>query len=76
MDNNNSSWGDYVGYVADYIEQEYDPDEFTRLTDDEKWTIRSMIEASYHYDNAASNVATNIIDYLRTNRKWKDKNLS
>lgn len=70
MDNQNSSWGDYVGYVADYIEQEYDATEFSHLTIDEKWTIRNMIDAHYFNHSSVSNASSDIIDYLKSSRQW------
>ena len=63
-----NNFGDYVGAVADYIEKEYNPDDFQNLNDDEKWTIRTMLESHYHYDNAVSNASNDIIHYLRSSR--------
>lgn len=72
----NSSWGDYVGYVADYIEQEYDVTEFSHLTVDEKWAIRNMIDAHYFNHSSVSNASSDIIDYLRSSRQWMKDNIT
>ena len=61
--------GDFIGRVSDYLENEYDPNEFINLTIDEKWTIRSMIENEYHKNNCISNVTNQIVNYLRNNRQ-------
>lgn len=63
-----TTFGDFIGQVSDYLESEYDPDEFINLTTDEKWTIRSMIEGEYYKNNCVSNVTSEIVDYLRKNR--------
>lgn len=70
--NMNSTLGDFVGKIIQYLENEYDPNEFTNLTLDEKWTIRTMIEGEYHKNNCVSNITSKIIDYLRTNRKFNE----
>jgi len=65
-----NNFGDFVGAVADYIEKEYDPDEFQNLSDNEKWTIRSMIDAHYNRHDSVSNVANVVINYLRLSRQY------
>lgn len=70
-----NNFGDYVGAVSNYIEKEYDADQFVNLTDDEKWSIRNIIETDYHYDNHINNSANNVINYLKSNRNLiKEKN--
>ncbi len=69
----NKSLGAFVGAVSEYIDKEYNPDEFLNLTTDEKYTIRTMIEDHYYHDGCVSNVANNIINYLRASRFWSKK---
>jgi len=65
----NDSLGEFIHKISDYLENEYNPDEFMYLTTDEKSTIRSMVKGEYFNNNCVNNVANKIIDYLRKNRK-------
>lgn len=69
-----NSFQDFCYSVADYIDAEYSSSEFDSLNDDEKQTIHTMMLAHYDYDGCVSNVANEIIHYLRTSRSWKESN--
>ena len=67
---------EYMSCVADYIEMEYGPDEdFEELTLDEKYAIKEILMSHFEIDNSINNAASDVINYIRTNRDWKRKNI-
>jgi hypothetical protein len=67
---NNDNFNLFAHRVADYIDAEYTDSEFEGLNEDEKQTIYNMMVAHYHYDGCVSNVANEIVNYLRTSRSY------
>jgi hypothetical protein len=68
---------DYMSLVANYIENEYGPDsDFQELTLDEKYTIKQMLMSHFELDNSINNAASNVISYIRENRKWMKENIN
>ena len=67
---------EYMSLVADYIENEYGPDsDFQELTMDEKYAIKRMLMSHFEYDNSINNAASDVISYIRDNRKWMRENI-
>jgi hypothetical protein len=67
---------EYMSLVADYIENEYGPDEDCKeLTLDEKYAIRQMLMSHFEYDNSINNAASDVISYIRDNREWMRENI-
>jgi hypothetical protein len=67
---------EYMSLVADYIENEYGPDEdFQELTLDEKYAIKQMLMSHFEYDNSINNAASDVISYIRENREWMRENI-
>lgn len=69
----NLTFTEYVDKVLFYMDNEYTKDTnvglgTSDLSDDEKYTIRSMVYHHYYKDNSPSNTANEIIDYLRDSR--------
>jgi len=76
----NLTFTEYVDKVLFYMDNEYTKDTnvglgTSDLSDDEKYTIRSMVYHHYYKDNSPSNTANDIIDYLRVNKNWKEENV-
>ncbi len=74
-ESNPNNFNQYAHSVADYIDAEYGESEFDKLNDDEKQTIYNMMVAHYHYDRCVSNVANEIVNYLRTSRSYIKENI-
>ncbi|NDC73091.1 MAG: hypothetical protein EBZ62_06490 [Sphingobacteriia bacterium] len=68
--NNEYKFENFALDVADYIEAEYSDNEFDDLNEDERLTIRNMLDAHYHFNDSISNAANYVINYLRTSRNW------
>ena len=67
---------EYMSLVADYIDNEYGPDEdFNELTMDEKYAIKMMLAFHYQENNSINNAASDVISYIRDNRKWMRENI-
>jgi hypothetical protein len=67
---------EYMSSVADYIDMEYGPDsDFEELTLDEKYSIKEILMSHFELDNSINNAASDVINYIRTNREWKRKNI-
>jgi hypothetical protein len=67
---------DYMSLVADYIENEYGPDDdFKELTMDEKYAIKMMLAFHYQENNSINNAASDVISYIRDNRAWMRENI-
>ncbi len=67
---------EYMSLVADYIENEYGPDDdFKELTMDEKYAIKMMLAFHYQENNSVNNAASDVISYIRENREWMRKNI-
>jgi hypothetical protein len=67
---------EYMSSVADYIENEYGPDDdFKELTIDEKYAIKMMLAFHYQENNSVNNAASDVISYIRDNRKWMRENI-
>jgi hypothetical protein len=67
---------EYMSLVADYIENEYGPDEdFEELTMDEKYAIKEILMSHFKLDNSINNAASDVISYIRENREWMRKNI-
>lgn len=65
----------YLNGVASYIEFEYGPDEdFEELTFDEKYAIKQILHSHFDLENSINNAAGDVIDYIRSNRKWIREN--
>ena len=65
-----------MSLVADYIENEYGPDEdFEELTMDEKYAIKEILMSHFKLDNSINNAASDVISYIRENREWMRKNI-
>jgi hypothetical protein len=75
-ESNSNSFQQYAHKVADYIDAEYGGSEFDGLNDDEKQTIYNMMVAHYHYDGCVSNVANEIVHYLRVSRSYIKENIN
>ena len=66
---------EYMSLVASYIEDEYGPDSDCReLTLDEKYAIKRMLMSHFDLDNSINNAASDVISYIRDNRKWMKEN--
>lgn len=62
---------EYMSSVATYIENEYGPDDdFKELTIDEKYAVKEILMSHFEYDNSINNAASDVISYIRDNRKW------
>jgi hypothetical protein len=67
---------DYMSLVADYIENEYGPDDdFKELTMDEKYAVKMMLAFHYQENNSINNAASDVISYIRDNREWMRENI-
>lgn len=68
----------FTNHVTNYIDAEYgDSNDLItmQLSDDEKYTIKNILEAQYHAYDSPNNTANYIIHYLRESRNWaKDHN--
>ena len=68
---------DYMSLVADYIENEYGPDDdFQELTMDEKYAIKMMLAFHHQENNSINNAASDVITYIRDNREWMRENIN
>lgn len=74
-ESNPNGFKQYAHKVADYIDAEYGGSEFDKLNEDEKQTIYNMMVAHYHYDRCVSNVANEIVNYLRVSRAYNKENI-
>jgi hypothetical protein len=63
---------EYTNRIADYIDAEYDKGQSSlgKLTDDEKWTIRNMIQMHYECEDSVNNVGNYIMSYLVESRQF------
>lgn len=67
---------EYMSSVATYIENEYGPDDdFKELTIDEKYAVKEILMSHFEYDNSINNAASDVISYIRDNRKWMRENI-
>jgi hypothetical protein len=68
---------EYMSSVADYIENEYGPDDdFEELTTDEKYAIKQILTSHFKdYNNSINNAASDVISYIRENREWMRENI-
>ena len=71
-----SNFNSFALKVADYIDAEYGESEFEGLNEDEKQTIYNMMVAHYHYDGCVSNVANEIVHYLRMSLSDTKENIN
>ena len=71
-----SNFNSFALKVADYIDAEYGDSEFVGLNEDEKQTIFNMMVAHYHYDGCVSNVANEIVHYLRISLSYTKENIN
>lgn len=70
-----SSFQNYLYAIADYISMEYgDIESQQKLTDDEKWTIKTISTAHYEMGDNASNTANYIMNFLNSSRTWNKEN--
>lgn len=63
--------------VADYIDDEYGGNRSSSLrdlTNDERNTIKHMLQMSYENNNSINNTANNIMKYLSDNNAWTSEN--
>jgi hypothetical protein len=66
---------EYMSLVADYIENEYGPDnDGKELSLDEKYAVKRILMSHFECDNSINNAASNVINYIRENREWKREN--
>ena len=66
---------EYMSLVASYIEDEYGPDSDCReLTLDEKYAVKRMLMCHFDLDDSINNAASDVISYIRDNRKWMKEN--
>ena len=66
---------EYMSLVASYIEDEYGPHSDCReLSLDEKYAIKRMLMSHFDLDNSINNAASDVISYIRDNRKWMKEN--
>jgi hypothetical protein len=71
-----SSFQEYLYAVADYISMEYgDIESDQQLTDDEKWTIKTISNAHYEMGDNASNAANYIMNFINSSRNWSKENI-
>jgi hypothetical protein len=63
---------EYTNRIADYIDAEYDNGQSSlgELTDDEKWTIRNMIQMHYECEDSVNNTANYIMSYIVESRQF------
>lgn len=65
---------DFVHDVATYIELEYNDTDFDAITDDERMTVKNILDAHYHFNDSTSNAANYVISYLKESRAWTKEN--
>lgn len=71
-----SSFQEYLHSIADYISMEYgDIESDQQLSDDEKWTIKTISTAHYEMGDNASNAANHIMNFLHSSRNWNKENI-
>lgn len=70
-----SNFNSFALKVADYIDAEYG-DSAAELNEYEKQTIYSMMLAHYYDDGCVSNVANEIVHYLRVGRSYTKENIN
>lgn len=75
-ESNRNNFNGFAHVVADYIDAEYGESEFEGLNEDEKQTIYNMMVAHYHYDGCVSNVANEIVHYLRMSLSDTKENIN
>lgn len=63
---------EYTNRIADYIDAEYDgaSTQLGMLTDDEKYTIRNMINMHYECEDSVNNTANYLMSYLVESRQF------
>jgi hypothetical protein len=67
---------EYMSLVANYIENEYGPDEDCKeLTLDEKYVVKRILMSHFEYDNSINNAASDVISYIRENRECMRENI-
>jgi predicted Zn-dependent peptidase len=65
----------YAHLVADYISDEYDGlGEEGVMTDDERYAVKSMLQAHYESKDSVNNAANYIMNYIKLNRLWMKEN--
>lgn len=70
------SFENYMSKVADYIAMEYDDIQDTSLlTDDEKYTIKTIGTIHYECNDSINNTASYIMNYIKSSREWTKKNI-
>ena len=75
-ENKYASFQDYLHAIADYISMEYgDIESEQRLTDDEKFTIKTISTAHHDMGDNASNAANYIMNFLYSSRNWHKENI-
>ena len=73
--NTEYSFQDFAHDVADYIDAEYDGADMINLNDDERATIKNMLDAHYNFDDSINNTANYVMMYLRESRAWMENNI-
>jgi hypothetical protein len=77
MKSNKLSFNQFMLAVADYIDDEYGGNRSSSLrdlTNDERNTIKHMLQMSYENNNSINNTANNIMKYLSDNNAWTSEN--
>ena len=81
MKSNNLSFNQFLLAVADYIDDEYGGNRSSSLRDltqDERYTIKNMLDDYYAKNDSVNNVGNKIMQYLSDNKAWtkndKDQN--
>lgn len=71
------SFKEYLHAIADYISMEYgDIESDQQLSDDEKFTIKTIAMAQYDMGDNASNAANIIMNFLNSSRNWMKENIN
>lgn len=65
----------YLARIADYIDMEHGGIEEGYLTDDEKHTIKNIVQFHYANNDSVNNTANTIANYIKENRSWMKQNI-
>jgi hypothetical protein len=77
MKSNKLSFNQFMLAVADYIDDEYGGNRSSSLRDltqDERHTIKNMLDDYYVKNDSVNNTANKIMQYLSDNNAWKSNN--
>lgn len=77
MKSKDYSFSQFMLAVADYIDDEYGGNRSSSLRDltqDERYTIKNMLDDYYAKNDSVNNVANKIMQYLSDNSAWKSDN--